>query len=190
MPPDPPLRANFVDATPPEPDELSAIEYNLNASRTDQALSVAESAGTAAGAAQSAASAASSAAGAAMAAAVAAQETAAAAIPNELKSGAAPVARVHTNSGVGAAIASGGTKLAQRTTITTGSNPEQGGVLFELVLTGYANAPIVGVSPADAQSYLTGAFPFAAAANLIQIVATSEVEPMTAYTFNTSIFGV
>lgn len=190
MPPDPPLRANFVDATPPEPGELSAIEYNRHASRTDQVMGIAESAGTAAGAAQSAATAAASTAATALAAAATAQSTAEGVLPVELTSGLPPTARVHTNSGVGAVIASGGTRLAQRTTITTGTAPEPGGVLFELVLTGYVNAPIVAVNPADARSAATGAIAVAATANLIQIIATSEVEPMTAYTFNTSIFGV
>ena len=42
--PSPALRHDFVDQTPPEPHELPAAEYNLNAVRTDEAFDNAEAA--------------------------------------------------------------------------------------------------------------------------------------------------
>ena len=36
--PNPPLRKDFYDTRPPDPNELPAAEYNLNAERTDIAF--------------------------------------------------------------------------------------------------------------------------------------------------------
>jgi len=58
--PTPALRTDFVDARPPEPGELPAAEYNLNAERTDEAWGKADDAAVAAAAAQTDADAAQS----------------------------------------------------------------------------------------------------------------------------------
>jgi hypothetical protein len=95
MPPIPPLRADFVDVRLPEPHELSAEEYNLNATRTDLALTTAEAGVAAAAVAQSTANdgvadagAAQSTANAGVAAAGEAQDTADTAVRSTEASGA------------------------------------------------------------------------------------------------------
>lgn len=84
MPASPPLRHDFVDARTPEPQDLPAEEYNLNATRTDLALTTAEEGVAAAATAQAAATAAAEAAAEAQADADAAASAASAANANKV----------------------------------------------------------------------------------------------------------
>lgn len=110
-------------------------------------------------------------------------------LPGELETGPAPLGVVHANAGVGAVLEYGGTRTQVRATVTTGSSPEQGGILAAFTLTNYDLAPVVQLSAANAQSYMIGVMPDATNV-LLYLIATSETEPFTAYTFNISIFGV
>ena len=110
------------------------------------------------------------------------------ALPKELKSGPPPTGAVHSDAGVGATMIHGGTRIAFRTTVTTGSAPVQGGVLATWTLTGYTLAPLVLLNPRDQDSAAIRVF--AQSSNtVIQLVAASEVGAFTAYTFDVLVIG-
>lgn len=109
-------------------------------------------------------------------------------IPAEIRSGAAPVGAPHANAGVGAALTSGGTRIAFRCVITTGASPTPGGILAVFTLTDYTLGPVVMINPRDAQSY--NVKPFVLASNTqLQVIAGGEVDAYTGYTFDIMVQG-
>lgn len=110
------------------------------------------------------------------------------ALPPELETGPPPTVRAHANAGTGATVAYGGTKMLIRVTITTGVAPEQGGILAEIDLVGYTLAPVVMMSATSVSSSALNPYHLVTP-TLIQIIATSEIEPGTAYVFDLIIMG-
>lgn len=110
------------------------------------------------------------------------------ALPAELTTGPPSTVRVHANAGTGAIVAYGGTKMLMRVTVTTGTNPELGGILAEIDLVGYTLAPVVMMSATSVSASALNPY-HTVTPTLIQIVTTSEIEPATAYTFDLIIMG-
>jgi len=110
-------------------------------------------------------------------------------VPPEVQTGPAPVATVHADAGTDAGVASGGTRIALRATITTGTAPVSGGTLATFALSGYTLAPVVSVNPRDEISLAT--FPFASTSTtILTLKAAGELEPYTAYTYDIIILGL
>lgn len=110
-------------------------------------------------------------------------------VPTEVRTGAAPVGTVHSDAGTGAVITSGGTRIALRATITTGTAPVSGGTLATFALAGYTLAPVISVNPRDETSAAT--FPYAfSSSTVLSLKVAGELEPNTAYTYDLIIMGV
>ena len=111
------------------------------------------------------------------------------ALPAELKSGVAPTGTVHANAGTGAGLSSGGTRLALRATITSGTSPSSGGILATFALTGYTSAPVVAVNPRDEASAAT--FPYAfTTSSLLTLKVAGELDSGATYSYDIIIMGV
>lgn len=110
-------------------------------------------------------------------------------LPAELKSGSPPPAAAHADAGNGAVANVGGTKLAFRVTITTGGNPVQGGCLASFVLSGYSLPPTAFFTACDEITAPLRVWKLASNTEL-RIMCASELQALTAYTFDVLVVGI
>jgi hypothetical protein len=103
-----------------------------------------------------------------------------------------PTYTIGSDAGSGATVtvAAGGTPLSHRISVTTGTNPVNGGMLCSRTLSGYTNdPPQAQISPANLNAASCGIYKITTAST-ISIYATSELQPNTAYLFDVFLSGV
>lgn len=109
-------------------------------------------------------------------------------LPAELISGAPSPVTVNANMGANATATAGGTRLVQRCTVTTGSNPVSGGILCTFALSGYTIAPTAFVNARDPQTAAANLFVLTSD-TMAAVIAAGELNAMTSYVFEIMIVG-